>query len=124
MLVGIKVSVAEMLDRITICEVKLVHIGDPAKVRNITTELALLKEHLAALTLPPEVQDLVPALRRSNDENFQQIERAFACDAAGDLGPAYAAAARAAFHANAERARIKRKINLLLDSEIIEEKTY
>ncbi|HVJ52075.1 MAG TPA: DUF6165 family protein [Aliidongia sp.] len=124
MIVRIDISIAEMLDRITICEVKLDHMGDPEKRRNTRTELDLLKGHLASLSLPAEVQELVPALRRSNDENFRQIDRVFACEAAGDFGSAYVTAARAAFRANAERARLKRQINLLLDSEIIEEKTY
>ena len=124
MLVHIDISIAEMLDRITICEVKLDHMGDPAKRRNTQIELDLLRRHLAGLSLPAEVHELVPALRRSNDENFRQIDRTFACEAGGDFGSTYVEAARAAFRANAERARIKRQINLLLDSEIIEEKTY
>ena len=57
-------------------------------------------------------------------KNFLQIDKVFACEAANDFGPAYVQAARTAFVANAERARIKRRINLLLDSEIVEEKTY
>ena len=124
MLVNIDISIAEMLDRITICEVKLDHMGDPEKRRNTRIELDLLNGHLAGLSLPAEVHALVSALRRSNDENFRQIDRVFACEAAGEFGRPYVEAARAAFRANAERARIKRQINLLLHSEIIEEKTY
>ena len=124
MLISIAISISEVLDRITICEVKLDHIQDPAKRRNILHELDSLKRQLQAVDLPQTVLDLVPPLRASNDENFRQIEQVFACDANGDFGPAYAEAARAAFQANAERARFKRQINLLLESEIIEEKTY
>ena len=124
MLISIAISISEVLDRITICEVKLDHIQDPAKRRNILHELDSLKRQLQAVDLPQTVLDLVPPLRASNDENFRQSEQVFACDANGDFGPAYAAAARAAFQANAERARFKRQINLLLESEIIEEKTY
>ena len=124
MLLSINISIAEVLDRITICEVKLDHIEDPAKRHNIAIELDGLRLCLSTVKLPETVQDLIPLLRASNDENFRQIEKAFACDAVGDFGPNYAQAARAALRANAERARIKRRINLLLDSEIIEEKTY
>jgi hypothetical protein len=124
MLITITVSISEVLDRITICEVKLDHIHDPAKRHNITIELASLKRQLEVVVLPQAVLDLVPSLRVSNDENFRQIEQVFACDSIGDFGPSYAMAARAAFRANAERARFKRQINLLLNSEIIEEKTY
>lgn len=124
MLISINISISEVLDRITICEVKLDHIQDPAKRHNITVELESLRRQLQAVALPQAVLDLVPPLRASNDENFRQIEQVFACDAAGDFGATYALAARAAFRANAERARFKRQINLLLDSEIIEEKTY
>jgi len=124
MLISINISISEVLDRITICEVKLDHIQDPAKRHNIVHELESLKRQLQAVSLPQPVLDLVPPLRASNDENFRMIEQVFACDAAGDFGATYAMAARAAFRANAERARFKRQINLLLDSEIIEEKTY
>lgn len=124
MLLSINISIAEVLDRITICEVKLDHIHDPAKRRNIAAELEGLRQRLSTVTLPETVVDLIPQLRASNDENFRQIEKAFACDAVGDIGPDYALAAHAALRANAERARIKRQINLMLDSEIIEEKTY
>jgi hypothetical protein len=124
MLISITISIAEVLDRITICEVKLDHIQDPAKRHNIAHELDSLRRQLQAVALPPAVLDLVAPLRASNDENFRMIEQVFACDAVGDFGPTYAQAARAAFRANAERARFKRMINLLLDSEIIEEKTY
>jgi len=124
MLISITISIAEVLDRITICEVKLDHIRDPAKRHNIAHELDSLQRQMGAIALPQAVLDLVPPLRASNDENFRMIEQVFACDAAGDFGPAYAQAAQAAFRANAERARFKRMINLLLESEIIEEKTY
>jgi hypothetical protein len=124
MLISIAISISEVLDRITICEVKLDHIQDPAKRHNILHELDSLQRQLRSVELPQAVLDLVPSLRASNAENFRQIEQVFACDAQSDFGPVYATAARAAFSANAERARLKRQINLLLDSEIIEEKTY
>jgi hypothetical protein len=124
MLITIEISIAEVLDRITICEVKLDYIVDPAKRHNIAIELAALRRHLSVVKLPEEVLSLVSPLRASNDENFRQIEIVFASEAAGEFGQRYVDAARAAFRANAERARFKRQINLLLDSEIIEEKTY
>ena len=124
MLVRIDLSIAEVLDRMTICEVKLAHIDNAAKRCNISNELEQLKQQMSAVALPQSALDLVPALRESNDENFREIDNVFACEAVGDFGPAYVRAAKAAFIANAERARIKRRINLLLDSEIIEEKTY
>lgn len=124
MLISIAVSVAEILDRITINEVKLKYIRDPAKIANIENELGSLRESLCAVELPHTVRDLVEPLRASNDENFSQIEIVFECEAQNAFGERYVRAARAAFVANAERARIKRKINLLMNSEILEEKTY
>jgi len=116
--------VSEILDRITICEVKLDHIADPAKRGNIAKELDHLKTRLDGVDLPAAVRALVGPLRASNDENFLEIDKVFACEAAGSFGDVYVAAARRAFVANAERAKIKRRINILLNSEIIEEKTY
>ena len=124
MLVTLDASIAEVLDRMTICEVKLDHIEDPAKRRNIAAELDSLRLRLSAVDLPKPALDLIPLLRASNNENFIQIEQVFACDGVGDFGPAYVQAARAAFRANAQRASFKRRINLMLDSEIVEEKTY
>lgn len=124
MLMTIDISVAEVLDRISICKVKLKHISDAGKRRNIETELAFLNRRLEDAHLSQQILDFLPALVASNEENFMQIDKVFACDAKGDFGPDYATAAHDAFCANAERARIKRRINELTQSEIIEEKTY
>jgi hypothetical protein len=124
MLVTVRLSVAEVLDRITIDEVKLDYIQDQSKRRNIIAELEMLKASLNGIDLPREVGELVPVLRRSNDENFRQIDVVFDCEAKGDYGPRYVAASRAAYVANADRAKIKRRINVLMESEIVEEKTF
>ena len=124
MLISTDVSVADLLDRISICEIKLEHINDDAKRKNIQTELEVLKSRLKTLELPRSVLDLVAPLRTWNEENFVQLERVLACEAANDFGERYVEAARAAFYANAQRAGVKRQINVLLDSEIIEEKSF
>lgn len=124
MLVDIAIPISELIDRITICEIKLKYIAAPAKRRNIERELNGLRARLAEVELSDGVVAHIAPLRASNEENFRFIEDVFRLDADGDFGPAYAEAARGAFRANRDRARLKARINELSASDIVEEKTF
>jgi len=121
----VPVSWGELIDKITILEIKAERIADPAKRANVARELAALNavrdqgraraEGLAALTR--ELRQVNEALWTIEDDIRE-------CEAKGDFGPRFVALARSVYKYNDRRAALKRRINELLGSELIEEKSY
>ncbi len=119
------VSAGELIDKITILRVKALRIGDPAKEANVQTELALLEE-TAARELPhsPELEDLITQLTEINAALWDIEDGKRDCERRQDFGPAFVALARRVYIDNDRRAAVKRQINTLVGSEIVEEKSY
>lgn len=118
------VSWGELLDKITILEIKRARITRPEALANIETEHRLL----AAIATPAleraEILPLFDALRDVN-EALWEIEDAIRDEEAeGRFGAEFIRLARSVYHRNDERASIKRQINVALDSELVEEKSY
>jgi hypothetical protein len=117
--------IGDLLDRITILTLKAERIGDEAKRANVRRELALL-EGLA------RSEGLVGSAIEARRSELAQINARLwtveddirACERDGDFGPRFIALARAVYAANDERARIKRAINELFGSALVEEKSY
>jgi hypothetical protein len=121
----IPVSAGELVDKITILRVKAERIGDPAKEANVRKELALLeasaREHLPDT---PELQALTAELTRINGELWDIEDGKRDCERRQDFGPGFIELARAVYLGNDRRARVKRQINELAGSEIVEEKSH
>ena len=119
------VSAGELIDKITILRVKALRIGDPAKEANVQTELALLEE-TAAHELPhsPELEDLVTQLTEINAALWDIEDGKRDCERRQDFGPKFIELARRVYIDNDRRAAVKRKINILVGSDIVEEKSY
>jgi hypothetical protein len=119
------VSPGEMLDKITILRIKAARIKDPAKVANVRHELSLLERTwkesgAAAVDLGEEEANLtrVNEALWSIEDDIRDEERA------GRFGEKFVQLARAVYITNDERAAIKKRVNTLLGSSIIEEKSY
>jgi hypothetical protein len=119
------VSAGELIDKITILRVKATRIGDPAKEANVRTELALLEE-IAERELPrsPQLEDLVAQLTEVNAALWDIEDGKRDCERRQDFGPDFVALARRVYIDNDRRAAVKRQINTLVGSEIVEEKSY
>lgn len=121
----VPVSPGELADKITILRLKAARIADPAKLSNVRHELAVLTDlaerEMAAVpglaALEAELQEINAALWDIEDDIR-------AADARGDFGPAFVALAQAVYRTNDRRAEVKRRINMLLGSAIVEEKSY
>jgi hypothetical protein len=119
------VSAGELIDKITILRVKAARIGDPAKEANVRIELALLEETAArALLQSPELEELVAQLTEINAALWDIEDGKRDCERRQDFGPAFVALARRVYIDNDRRAAVKRQINTLAGSEIVEEKSY
>ncbi len=124
---GVLVPVApgELIDKITILEIKAARIDDSAKNANVRRELDLLSGTRAnAVPESPDLARLTAALKAVNETLWDIEDDIRACEAAQDFGPRFIALARAVYQTNDQRAALKREINLLLGSEIVEEKSY
>jgi len=119
------VSAGELVDKITILRVKASRIGDPVKEANVRIELALLEE-TAARELPSsaELEGLVAQLTEINAALWDIEDGKRDCERRQDFGPDFVALARRVYIDNDRRAAVKRQINALAGSEIIEEKSY
>jgi hypothetical protein len=123
MMPRVPVSWGELLDKITILEIKVERLSAAAARHNAARELALLRAELVT-DVPPELGVLRVKLVEVN-RRLWEIEDAIRCkEAAQAFDAAFIELARAVYRCNDERSRIKRAINELLGSEIIEEKQY
>ncbi|THG39345.1 DUF6165 family protein [Sphingomonas olei] len=121
---SVPVSWGELLDKITILEIKRDRIARAEARENVLREYRLLRAIGAQVLNRSGVAALVEALKRVN-ETLWEIEDAIReQEAARDFGAEFVRLARAVYQRNDERAAIKREINRALESELIEEKSY
>lgn len=118
------VSWGELLDKITILEIKRERIGRPEARRNVETELRVLSEVAEPVLATRGVDRLLARLRSVNEELWEIEDAIRECEAEGEFGDDFIALARAVYITNDERARIKRELNDRLGSGLIEEKGY
>ena len=125
MLIHVPVSWGELLDKITILEIKAERIADPAKTANVAKELAALcaTRDAAGVDLVP-LAALVGALREVNAALWRIEDDIRDCERQGDFGARFVALARDVYRTNDKRAALKRQVNEALGSELVEEKSY
>lgn len=121
----IPISPAELIDKILILEVKAQRVTDSEKIKNINHELSILKEVFRKnITITPELEKLIEKLKVISAKGWDIEEGKREGEAKKDFGSKFVEFARAAFKNNDERAAVKKEINLLLNSDIVEEKSY
>lgn len=121
----IPVSWGELLDKITILQIKNSRMTDPTKLVNVRHELGLLVSVCDRETARPEGFDLLVADLRRINERLWDIEDAIRlCEKKRDFGPEFIELARSVYVTNDQRADLKYRINLLMGSQVVEEKSY
>lgn len=123
MIVLAPISVGELIDKITILEIKLDIIEDASKRHNISHELDQLNEIAAGLNLP-NIVVLKKELKQINSELWVIEDSKRECERKQTFDDEFIALARQVYLKNDTRASIKRKINVLCGSTIIEEKSH
>ena len=125
MALKVDVSVGELLDKITILEIKSERVHDEEKLKNIRKELDLLRSIWSASPLSNhDISEQMTRLKAVN-ERLWDIEdniRRKEADQAFDDG--FVELARSVYKENDQRAAIKRELNVMLGSELVEEKSY
>ncbi len=119
------IAPGELIDKITILRIKSERIEDEAKLKNVRTELDILNETLAKdVPASDALTRLDAALQAVNEELWVIEDDIRDCERNGDFGPEFIRLARAVYVTNDKRAALKKEINLLLGSDIVEEKSY
>lgn len=123
--VTIEVSPGELVDRITILEIKAERMEEEAKLANVREELRTLERARDASLRPePEVARLTTGLKAVNEALWEIEDAIRDCERAGDFGPRFIELARSVYRQNDRRAALKREINAALGSRLVEEKSY
>ena len=123
--VTIEVSPGELIDKITILEIKAERIEDAAKLGNVLAELEILQSARATgIADDPELDRLTEALGQVNRTLWEVEDALRDCEHAGEFGPRFVELARSVYLTNDRRSALKREINLLLGSRLVEEKSY
>ena len=123
--IAVKVSPGELIDKMTILQIKRRKFTDQAKLANVGHELDLLTSIFhRAVRGSAELDRLTDELRSVNEALWEIEDQIRCCECQQDFGPRFIEVARSVYQQNDRRAAIKRQINDLLNSEIIEEKGY
>jgi hypothetical protein len=124
MILKIEVAPGELIDKITILEIKLVRMRDEGKLSNVQREYAILSRVADVVLANPELTTLRSELKSINERLWQIEDDIRERERRQDFGPEFIRLARAVYRTNDERARVKREINRLLNSTFVEEKAY
>ena len=127
MLIEAPISLGELIDKITILEIKAINISDAGKLKNVTHELNVLNDKVASLLDAAGVAKLAPlkqALKDINQELWIIEDDIRDCEYVKDFSDKFIQLARAVYVTNDKRAKVKKDINLAFGSELIEEKSY
>lgn len=124
----IEVSNGEIIDKYTILEIKLSEIKDEKKIANIQHEYN---------TLTPDVKSIYSGCNNENqlkklhndllevNKKLWKIEDDIReCERANDFGQTFIDLARAVYYTNDDRSEVKKEINVLTGSDLVEEKSY
>ena len=123
--IQVPVSPGEVLDKITILEIKSERMSDPVKVANVRVELALLQETWAqSVTNDPVIQDLHDQLKKINETLWEIEDDIRDKERVKEFDENFIELARQVYFTNDRRSRVKKELNLHLGSQIIEEKSY
>jgi hypothetical protein len=125
MSVLVPVSWGEIIDKITILEIKAERLADAAKLANVNKELGeLVAVREREFPAHAPLAALAAELKAINEKLWVIEDDIRDCERAKDFGARFVGLARAVYFTNDERAAAKRKVNDLLGSALIEEKSY
>jgi hypothetical protein len=121
----VPISPGELIDKITILEIKSQRMTDAAKLRNVRTELDLLNATWRASPFSAtDVGAEWTGLRDVNAQLWDIEDRIRDKERDGRFDAGFIELARAVYVTNDERAALKKRINTKLGSALVEEKSY
>jgi hypothetical protein len=123
--VSIPVATGELVDKVTILEIKSERIADAGKLANVRRELTGLHAQLSPLLdAYPSLAEIKARLRAINETLWNVEDDIRDCERRKDFGPRFVELARNVYKTNDRRAAVKREVDLLTASDLLEEKSY
>jgi hypothetical protein len=123
--IKVEISPGELLDKVTILQIKCERIDEPSKLRNVWKELSILTAcRDEAIPESDGITRLARDLKSVNEALWDVEDQIREREKSEDFGSAFIALARSVYRMNDKRADLKRQINESLGSPIIEEKSY
>jgi hypothetical protein len=116
------VSLGELIDKITILEIKQIHMTG-IKLKNVDKELKLLKNTLKDTNLEIDI-DLINNLKDVNKKLWEIEDNIRIKESNQEFDKKFIELARSVYNENDKRASIKKEINQKYNSELVEEKSY
>ena len=124
-MIKVALSVGELIDKITILQLKMKFIKNKEQLNNVNKELETLKPLLKENNLEtPEINKHFSELYEINLELWKIEDKIREKEKQSDFGNEFVSLARSVYFTNDKRAEIKKKINFISGSELIEEKSY
>ena len=122
----IEVSNGEILDKITILVIKSKKITDPIKLKNINNELDELQPFLDVVNYESNstVNSLVKELESVNEKLWNVEDKLRDKERSKQFDDEFIKLARDVYFTNDERAKIKKNLNEVTNSKLVEEKSY
>ena len=122
--ISVPISPGELLDKITILEIKFENIEDKEKLSNVETELKLLSQIWENTNPNPDLEALKQELKDNNKALWDIEDKIRIKESNKEFDHIFVELARSVYIQNDKRADTKKKINLKLGSMIVEEKSY
>jgi hypothetical protein len=121
----VETAPGELVDKITILRTKAQRITDAQKLKNVHAELAVLtdRQH-TSISSSDRFAELTARLQQINEALWDVEDEIRRCEAQQDFGDRFVELARLVYRTNDRRAAVKREINDLLGSRLVEEKQY
>ena len=120
-----EISPGELLDKISILEIKLEKVKDKNSLEEIKKEYKILKEiQTSSIEITGEIKDLFQSVKNVNVKLWNIEDKLRICEKNKDFDKNFIELARGVYFANDERAELKSKINKILKSNIREIKQY
>lgn len=124
-IVSAPVSFGELLDKITILEIKAKHISDAEKLKNVNHELSILTQTWQEnVESSSQLDDLKSQLTNVNQDLWNIEDAIRMKEMKKEFDDEFIQIARSVYFQNDKRATVKKEVNALLGSDLTEEKSY
>ena len=121
----IEISAGELIDKLTILEIKMSRIAEQEKIMNVKTEYESLKNIWSTqIQSSDQIEFLTSKLKLINEKLWQIEDDIRQCERESNFGQKFIKLARNVYKCNDQRASLKKQINKSLGSRLVEEKSY
>lgn len=120
----VQISTGELLDKLSILYIKRKFISDPEKIQNVQKEIDVLEPLSLGFLSIPEVKLLFESLEHTNLQLWEIEDSIRDKERSKEFDQDFIRLARSVYFTNDERSKIKKEINQLTESELVEEKSY